>query len=190
MGGREKALITLDGRTLLEHAIDRLAPQVGPLLLNANGDPARFARFGLPVRADVIEGFGGPLVGLLTGMEWAAEVGAEWVVTVPADTPLFPRDLVERLAAAGSGGVSMATSGGQLHPVFGLWPVRLHDALRHALADGERKVQTFAERYGLARVDWPAQPADPFFNANTPGELEQLPSLARRLADGDHTAGP
>lgn len=176
MGGGDKALLTVGGRTLLEHALDRLAPQVGPVLINANGDPGRFERFGLRVRADVIAGFGGPLVGLLTGMEWAAELGLAQVVTIAADTPLFPTDLVARLAAAG-GEVAMAASGGQAHPVFALWPVRLRQALRAFLDSGQRKAMAFADGYDARVVEWPDKPADPFFNANTPADFQRLTEL-------------
>ncbi|MCR6631983.1 MAG: molybdenum cofactor guanylyltransferase MobA [Magnetospirillum sp.] len=181
MGGGDKALMEVKGKTLLDHTLARLARQVSPILLNANGDPARFARFGLEVRADVIDGYGGPLVGILTGLEWAAGLGADRLVTTAADTPLFPTDLAARLDAAvqaKGADIAMAVSAGRSHPVFALWPVSLTAELRRAVAEqGERKVEAFADRYTVARVEWPAIPLDPFFNANTPDELARLADL-------------
>lgn len=178
MGGGDKPLVTVHGRTLLERTIERLAPQVGPLLLNANGDPARFARFGLPVRADVLEGYGGPLVGILTGLEWAAHQGAQWLLTAAADTPLFPLDLGQRLraaVAAEGADMGMALSGGHSHPVFALWPVTLAADLRRAVAEHDvRKAHAFTDRFKVARVEWPQVPHDPFFNVNAPEDVVRL----------------
>lgn len=184
MGGGDKPLLAVHGKTLLDRIIERLAPQVGPLLLNANGDAARFARFGLEVRADVVDGYGGPLVGILTALDWAAERESAWLLTAAADTPLFPADLGARLAAAVAAEdaeIGMAVSGGRSHPVFALWPVRLADELRRAVVDhGLRKVEAFADRHKVARVEWPQLPYDPFFNANTPEDVARLGSLLER----------
>lgn len=177
MGGGDKPLVAIEGKTLLERTIERLAPQVGPLLLNANGDPARFAAFGLEVAADVVDGYGGPLVGVLTGLEWARAKGADWVVSAAADTPLFPADLASRLvaAAADKADIAMAQSQGRAHPVFALWPVALADDLRRAVVDeGVRKIEAFTDRYRVAKVEWPHHPYDPFFNVNTPEDVVRL----------------
>lgn len=178
MGGGDKPLIQVGGESLLERVIARLSPQTGAPLLNANGDPLRFRPYGLPVRADVIDGHGGPLVGVLTGLTWAREQGAEWIVTAAADTPLFPTDLVRRLRSARQAGntdVALAVSDGCDHPVFALWPVRLAEDLRHALVDLDlRKVGAFMDRYRVARVVWPHHPVDPFFNVNSPEDVTRL----------------
>jgi molybdopterin-guanine dinucleotide biosynthesis protein A len=162
----------LAGRPLLDHAIDRIRPQVTALTLNANGDPARFAAWGLPVLMDTSPDYPGPLAGILAGMEWAAETypSIPDIVSVPADAPFLPRDLVNRLESARADAqaeIAIAASGERTHPVVGLWPVRLAAALRRAMtADGIRRAQEFAERYGLALARYAAQPVDPFFNVN------------------------
>jgi molybdopterin-guanine dinucleotide biosynthesis protein A len=185
MGGGDKSLRRLGGRTILEHVIERARPQVAALLLNANGDPARFASFGLPVAADVVEGFAGPLAGVLTGMEWARAKRPDcaWIATMATDTPFFPRDLVARLHHAIEGAdLACASSNGRANPVFGLWPVRLADDLRRAMIEEEiRKVDVWTARYRLVEVDFPAEPFDPFFNANRP---EDLAEAERLLAGG------
>jgi len=192
MGGGDKPLITIDGLSLLERTIARLRPQAAPLVLNANGDPARFQAFGLPVVADVIEGYGGPLVGILTGLEWLAShaLDVEWMVSAAADTPIFPLDLVERLAAARAtqgADLAMACTGSRTHPVFALWPVRLAAELRHAVAEeGMRKIEAWTERYRVALVDWPDTPDDPFFNVNTPEDVVRL----GMILDGSLPAEP
>jgi molybdenum cofactor guanylyltransferase len=186
MGGGDKCLRPLGGRPLLARVIGRAAPQVRALLLNANGDPARFAAFGLPVAADVVEGFAGPLAGVLTGMEWArAELpDCPWIATIATDTPFFPEDLVARLLAAvesAAADLACAASGGRTHPVFGLWPVRLADDLRRAmLDDGIRKVDVWTARHRLAVVDFPTAPLDPFFNTNRPEDLAEAERLLGR----------
>jgi molybdenum cofactor guanylyltransferase len=185
MGGGDKCLRPLGGRPILAQVIERAAPQVAALLLNANGDPARFAGFGLPVAGDVVAGFAGPLAGVLTGMEWARAKRPDcpWIATIATDTPFFPTDLVARLLAAVAGDaaeLACAASAGRSHPVFGLWPVRLADDLRHAmLADGIRKVDVWTARYRLAPVDFPATPLDPFFNTNRPEDLAEAERLLR-----------
>jgi molybdenum cofactor guanylyltransferase len=178
MGGGDKCLLALAGRPLLARIVDIMAPQAGPIVLNANGDPARFARFGLPVAPDVVEGFAGPLAGVLTGLEWARDnaPGCGWVVSAPCDAPFLPADLVARLqAAVADEGADMAcaASGGRDHPVVGLWPVRLAADLRRAVEEeGVRKVDAWTGRYRLARVSFDAEPVDPFFNINRPEDLE------------------
>lgn len=179
MGGGDKGLLPLGGSTLLDHVIERLAPQCSGLALSANGDPARFARFGLPVLADTLPDHPGPLAGVLAGLDWAAGEGADAIVTVAADTPFLPLDLVAGLArAAGRGGVSIAASADatgspRRHPTFGLWPVALRDDLRAALASGQRKVVAWADRHGAETAIFAATDGfDPFFNVNTPQDLE------------------
>jgi molybdenum cofactor guanylyltransferase len=184
MGGGDKCLVEVGGRTLLARIMERLRPQVGPMVLNANGDPARFESYGVPVANDVIEGFPGPLAGVLTGMEWARTHAPDCthVVTVPCDAPFVPRDLVARLVAAKDAvGADMAcaTSGGRDHPVVGLWPVALAAELRRALvAEEVRKVDVWTARYSLARADFATDPVDPFFNVNAPEDV----AAAERLA--------
>lgn len=185
MGGGDKCLRPLGGRPLLAHVIDRARPQVDALVLNANGDPARFAAYTLPVLADTVPGFAGPLAGILTGLEWSAIhcPGASWLLSIATDTPLLPRDLAARLLAAVTAegaDLACASSGGRSHPVFGLWPVALAGNLRHALLDeGLRKIDAWTARWRLATVDFPVVPIDPFFNANRPEDLAE----AERLLD-------
>ncbi|HXR87946.1 MAG TPA: molybdenum cofactor guanylyltransferase MobA [Stellaceae bacterium] len=186
MGGGDKNLRPLGGKPMLAHVIERAKPQVDALVLNANGDPQRFAGFGLPIIADSISGFAGPLAGVLAGLDWAARnlPEAELVASFATDAPFFPRDLVRRLAVAleeGGFDLACAQSNGQAHPVFALWPVSLRDALREALAGGLRKVDRWTARYKLVEVEFAAEPVDPFFNANRPDDLaeaERLVTLA------------
>jgi molybdopterin-guanine dinucleotide biosynthesis protein A len=182
MGGGDKCLRPLGHGTILDAVIARARPQVAGLLLNANGDPARFAAFGLPVAADVVEGFAGPLAGVLTGMAWARlhHPDCAWIATLATDTPFFPRNLVARLHAAVLDGADLAcaASNGQAHPVFGLWPVRLEADLRQAMVEeGMRKVDSWTARYQLAQVDFPCGAVDPFFNANRPDDLAEAERL-------------
>ena len=183
MGGGDKCLRPLGGRPLLAQVIERARPQVGALLLNANGDPARFADFGLPVAGDVVPGHAGPLAGVLTGLEWARErmPGAEWVLTIATDTPFFPRDLAARLLAAVAAEraeLACAASRGRAHPVFGLWPLALAGELRQALVEEDlRKIDAWTARHRLAVVDFPADPVDPFFNTNRPDDLAEAERL-------------
>jgi molybdopterin-guanine dinucleotide biosynthesis protein A len=192
MGGGDKALRLLAGRSLLAHVVDRLRPQVATLVLNANGDPARFAGFGLPVLADGVPDFAGPLAGILAGLDWAARHRPDLshIASVATDAPFLPRDLVARLAAgleAANADLACAASGGRAHPVFGLWPVRLREDLRAALCgEGVRKVDRWTSRYRVATVPFSDQPIDPFFNANRPEDLEAAAALiavADRAAD-------
>lgn len=184
MGGGDKCLRPLGATTILARIVARAAPQVDALALNANGDPARFAAYRLPVVADSIPDFAGPLAGILAGLDWAAarSDGASHVVSFAADTPFLPRDLTARfLAAREAEGADLAcaSSGGRTHPVFGLWPVALREELRRAMRDeGIRKVDAWTSRYRLAVVDYPVAPFDPFFNTNRPDDL----AVAERLA--------
>lgn len=173
MGGGDKGLLPLGSGTVLQAVIDRIAPQVGRLAINANGDPGRFVRFGAVVLPDGLAGFPGPLAGILAAMDWAASQGATWVVTVPSDTPFVPFDLVSQLVWAAKGGapVVIAATGNRLHPTCGLWPVQLRDDLAATLARAERRVRDFADRHGAAVVSFPPGPPDPFFNINTPADL-------------------
>jgi molybdopterin-guanine dinucleotide biosynthesis protein A len=187
MGGGDKCLRPLAGRPLLRHAIDRAAPQVDTLLINANGALDRFAAFGLPVIGDAVSGFVGPLAGILSSLSWAAEhrPACTHVVSFATDVPFFPEDLVTRLEAALTAGADMACaeSGGRMQPVFGLWPVRLGDDLRRALAE-ERlyKVEDWIARFASARVPFETEPVDPFFNVNTPEDLAAAETLFNRIA--------
>jgi molybdenum cofactor guanylyltransferase len=184
MGGGDKPMRTIKGRTILERVIARLKPQCDGLILNANGDPARFAAFGLPVIADGVSDFPGPLAGILAGLDWAAAYRPEvkWILSAAADCPFLPRDLVARLDAAREmQGVELAVaaSGGQSHPVIGLWNVQLREDLRHALVQQDiRKIDRWTARYPLATVTWPTAPLDPFFNANTVDDLAEAERLA------------
>lgn len=176
MGGGDKGLREVAGKPLLDHVIARLAPQVGGLALNANGNPSRFAKYRLPVVADSLPDWPGPLAGVLAGMDWAAAQGAESVVSVAADTPFFPLDLVAQLqAAAGPSGLALAATreGGKLwrHPTFGLWPVALRDDLRAALRGGLRKVVLWTDQHGAGTAEFGTDPFDPFFNINTPEDI-------------------
>ena len=183
MGGGDKPLRRIAGRPLLDRVIERLRPQVAGLVLNANGDPARFAAYDLSVVADSIPDYAGPLAGILAGLDWTAEHRSDcpMIVSVPTDAPFLPTDLVSRMiAAVAAEGADLAcvASGGQAHPVIGLWPVRLRDDLRRALVDeGLRKVDVWTGRHSLATVAFSDRPIDPFFNANRPEDLDRAASL-------------
>ena len=184
MGGGDKPMRTIAGRTILERVIARLAPQCDGLILNANGDPSRFAGFGLAVIADGVPDYPGPLAGILAALDWAAAQRPEvkLVLSAAADCPFLPRDLVARLAAAReeqNAELAVAASGGWSHPVIGLWSVALRDALRHALVKEDiRKIDRWTARYRLATVSWPTTPLDPFFNANTVEDIAEAERLA------------
>jgi len=186
MGGGDKARLTIGGATILQRVLACIGPQCDRVVINANGDPARFADTGLPVVADSIPDFAGPLAGILAGLDWAvaAAPAATHLASFATDAPFLPRDLVQRLVAGLEGGtfdLSCAASDGRAHPVFGLWPVSLRGALRHALCDEDiRKVDRFTARYRLATIEFPTNPVDPFFNANRPEDLE----VAERLLEG------
>jgi molybdenum cofactor guanylyltransferase len=183
MGGGDKCLQELVGKPLLAYSVDVAKTQVGPLIINAAGDPARFASFNLPVVADVIDGFAGPLAGVLTGMEWAKEnqPETEWIVTFPTDAPFFPDDLVQRLmdeVEKSGAQMACARSNDRTHPVFALWPVRLAADLRRAMVEEDmRKMDGWTAHYNIAHVDWPHTPHDPFFNINRPEDLERAEGL-------------
>lgn len=188
-GQGDKGLLDIGGKPMIGHVIDRLSPQVSALVINANGDLERFAAFALPLVADTIGGHVGPLAGVLAGMRWAADNApqAQFIATVSTDAPFLPGDLVARLVVAlaeakGGRQIALARSGGHLHPVIGLWPVALADDLERALHEGVRKVLAWTDRHGTLAVDFApvskgGQEVDPFFNANTPEELD----AARRL---------
>jgi len=184
MGGGDKPLTRIGGATILSRVLERLKPQCTRVVLNANGDPARFADTGLPVIPDDVPDFAGPLAGLLAGLDWAAVHAPEvaYVASVPGDCPFLPRDLVTRLhqARAASGQpLACARSGEWRHPVVGVWPVALRADLRHALTKEDlRKIELWTARHGVALADWPAAPVDPFFNVNTPEDA----AAAERLA--------
>ena len=183
MGGGDKGLLPLGGSTLLDQVIDRLSPQVDDLALNANGDARRFAALKLPVIPDSVEGYAGPLAGVLAGLDWAATLGADCIVTAAADTPFFPCDLVPRLQLAAEGMelplVLAATPdperGCARHPTFGLWPVALRTDLRAALQDGMRKVVMWTDRHDGRIAMFPDEAA--FFNVNTQDDLRQAETM-------------
>jgi molybdenum cofactor guanylyltransferase len=184
MGGGDKPLREIAGQTILARVITRLKPQCEGLLLSANGDPLRFASFGLPVIADGVDDYPGPLAGILAGLDWAAahRPDAPWILTAPGDCPFLPRNLVVRLRdaiSAEGAELAVAASEGRSHPVIGLWKVALRGALREALlVEGLRKVESWTARCRVATVAWPAEPVDPFFNANTVEDLAKAERLA------------
>ena len=176
MGGGDKVLLNLGGATLLDRVIERLEPQVCDLALNANGDSARFSTT-LPILKDSIDGFAGPLAGVLAGLDWAAEQGYSHIVTAAADTPFFPCDLVPRLLlAAETAPIALAATPEESrinrHPTFGLWPTELRDDLRSALESGLRKVVMWTDKHGTALAEFETDPVDPFFNVNSPEDME------------------
>ena len=187
MGGGDKARIAIAGNTILHRVLARLTPQCNRVIINANGDPARFADAGLPVVSDDVPDFAGPLAGVLAGLDWAAAnvPAIEWLASVPGDCPFLPKNLVARLhearAAAGTP-LACARSGEWRHPVVGVWPVGLRADLRGALV-GEHlhKIEIWTARHGIAVADWPAEPVDPFFNVNTPDDVARAEVLARQF---------
>lgn len=189
MGGGDKGLLDLNGKPILNHVIDRLAPQVAGLALNANGDGERFAETDLPVLADSIAEYPGPLAGVLAGLDWAAEQGAETIVTAAADTPFYPDDLVAQLMQEAEGmahplvlAASRDPENGRLwrQPTFGLWPVSLRDDLRAALQGGLRKVVMWTDQHDGRLAEFPVTGIDPFFNVNTPEDLAQARAMANQ----------
>lgn len=181
MGGGDKGMMSLGEGRILDHVIARLGPQVAGMALNANGDATRFQHFGLPVISDSLADYPGPLAGVLAGLDWAADQGATAIVTAAADTPFFPQDLVAQLLQVGADMamplVLAATRDetGKLwrQPTFGLWPVALRDDLRQALQEGLRKVVLWSDRHAGRLAEFPVADVDPFFNVNTPQDLEQ-----------------
>jgi len=189
MGGGDKTRIRLGDKTILERVLARLKPQCMAIILNANGDPARFADTSLSVVADSVEGFAGPLAGILAGLDWAAAhaPAIRDIASVPGDCPFLPGDLVARLSAARqAAGVPLACarSGEWRHPVVGLWPVALREDLRKALTEENmRKIEAWTARHGVAVADWPATPIDPFFNVNTPADAAEAKRIATQQCD-------
>jgi molybdenum cofactor guanylyltransferase len=185
IGGGDKGLRKVGGQRLMDHVITRLGPQCLGLAINANGDPARFDDFGLPVLPDSLPDQPGPLAGVLAGLDWAALQGAAAIVTAAADTPFFPVDLVARLkAAAGPSGLCIAgspdeTGRVQRHPTFGLWPVALRDELRAAVTGGMRKVVTWTDAHNAGLARFGSDPFDPFFNINSPEDILRAERLMR-----------
>ena len=184
MGGGDKARIRIGEQTILERVLAGLKPQCGKVIINANGDPERFADTGLPVVADSVPDFAGPLAGILAGLDWAAanDPAVTDLVSVPGDCPFLPADLVTKLSAARAAQkapLACARSGDWRHPVVGLWPVALRDDLRRALIEeGLHKIEVWTARHGVAIADWPAAPVDPFFNVNTPEDAAEATRLA------------
>jgi molybdenum cofactor guanylyltransferase len=189
MGGGDKARIRIGGQTILERVLARFGPQCMGIILNANGDPARFVDTGLPVVPDSVPDFAGPLAGILAGLDWAAAHAPEVadIVSAPGDCPFLPDDLVARLAAARRGAgvpLACARSGEWRHPVLGLWPVALRGDLRKALVEQKlHKIEAWTARHGVAIADWPATPIDPFFNVNTPQDAAEAERLAAQQCD-------
>lgn len=190
MGGGDKGRLILQGQSMMSRVVERLAPQVAQVGLNANGDPDRFEDLGLPVFPDSIDGYAGPLAGVLAGLDWACAQGGEHIVTVAADTPFFPCDLVPQLILASEGmkvplalaatkepnGVSM------WQPTFGLWPVALREDLRGHLQNGLRKIVQWTEIHSVRQAAFSSTPFDPFFNVNTPQDLETANTLLKDRA--------
>jgi molybdopterin-guanine dinucleotide biosynthesis protein A len=188
MGGGDKARITIGGTTILQRVLTRLKPQCSRIIINANGDPSRFTDTNLPVVADSVPDFAGPLAGILAGLDWAAaNTQTEWLLSAPGDCPFLPQDLATRLHSARQAAnvpLACARSGEWRHPVVGLWPVQLRDDLRHALVDEDlHKIEIWTARHGVALADWPDAPVDPFFNVNTPEDAARAETLAKQYPD-------
>ena len=189
MGGGDKARIRIGSATILERVLARLTPQCSRIIINANGDSARFADTHLPVIADSVPDFAGPLAGILAGLDWAAAKapGCQWLASVPSDCPFLPNDLVARLHEArlvAGKPLACARSGEWRHPVVGLWPVSLRENLRRALLDeGLHKIEVWTERHGIAIAEWPSEPFDPFFNVNTPEDAARAEAITKQYPD-------
>jgi molybdopterin-guanine dinucleotide biosynthesis protein A len=189
MGGGDKARIQIGGASILQRVLACLSPQCSRVIINANGDATRFADTGLPVVADSVPDFAGPLAGILAGLDWAAQntPNLEWLVSVPGDCPFLPKDLVTRLheaRATANVRLACARSGEWRHPVVGLWPVKLREDLRHALVDENlHKIELWTARHGIAIAAWPTTPIDPFFNVNTPKNAAQAEAIAAKYPD-------
>jgi molybdopterin-guanine dinucleotide biosynthesis protein A len=184
MGGGDKALIAIGGVAILDRVLGQLRPACTGIILNANGDPTRFARYGLPVISDSVPDFAGPLAGILAGLDWAAANAPDvaWIASTPGDCPFLPGNLVPRLHEARQKAgtpLACARSGDWRHPVVAIWPVALREDLRHALIhEGLRKIEVWTARHGIAIAEWPAKPLDPFFNVNTPEDAAEAERLA------------
>jgi molybdopterin-guanine dinucleotide biosynthesis protein A len=180
MGGGDKGEALIAGKTILARVIESLRPQVDLLCLNANGDPSRFAAYGLPIIADGLADHQGPLAGILAGLGWAEEQGFAWLVTVPGDTPFLPPDLVVRLKAMSHDGSALAASGGEVHHIVGLWPFSLRHGLQERLQSSSgRKAASWTSTLHPAIAEWPVTPYDPFLNINTPDDLALAVKIAR-----------
>jgi molybdopterin-guanine dinucleotide biosynthesis protein A len=191
MGGGDKARTRVGGRTILERALACLSAQCERVIINANGNPARFADTNLPIVADSVPDFAGPLAGILAGLDWAAAHAPhiEWLASAPGDCPFLPGNLVARLhearVAAGTP-LACARSGEWRHPVVALWNVALREDLRHALIDEHlHKIEIWTARHGIAIADWPTEPTDPFFNVNTPEDAARAEKLAALQPNSD-----
>jgi molybdopterin-guanine dinucleotide biosynthesis protein A len=189
MGGGDKARIKIGSASILRRVLACLSPQCSRVIINANGDATRFADTGLPVVADSVPDFAGPLAGILAGLDWAAQntPNLEWLVSVPGDCPFLPKDLVTRLHEARDTAnvrLACARSGEWRHPVVGLWPIKLREDLRHALVDENlHKIELWTARHGIAIAAWPTTPIDPFFNVNTPKDVAQAEAIAAKYPD-------
>ena len=189
MGGGDKTLLKVGGTTILQRVLARIHPHCASIALNANGDPSRFTAYELPVVADEVPDFAGPLAGILAGLEWAARAhpAIEWIASVPGDCPFLPRDLISRLHAVRNAEgkiLACARSGEWRHPVVALWPVALRVDLRRALFDEDlHKIELFTGHYGVAVAEWPDRPVDPFMNVNTPEDLATAINIAARNRD-------
>ncbi len=186
MGGGDKGLIKIGDQTILDRALTRMKPQCSQMIINANGDPARFAFTGLPVVPDDIPDFAGPLAGILAGLDWAHTNApdTDYIVSAPGDCPFLPRELVRRLEEVRDQHgkpLACAKSGDWRHPVVGLWPVALRSDLRRALMDEQlHKIEIWTARHGVAIAEWPDQPIDPFFNVNTPEDAARANEIAEQ----------
>ena len=192
MGGGDKALLKIGGVTILDRVLATLSGQCVDIVINANGDPGRFADTGCVVVPDTVAGHPGPLAGILAGLDWLAEQnnGVEWILSVPGDCPFLPDDLVEKLHMArrkkGAGvPLACARSGEWRHPVVGLWPLALRENLRKSLVEDDmRKIEMWTGQHGVAIADWPIEPVDPFFNVNTPDDVARAEKAAAQVAGG------
>jgi molybdenum cofactor guanylyltransferase len=181
MGGREKAFLELDSKPVILHVIEQFEPQVDQLVINANGEPARFSEFGLEVVPDILTSLTTPLAGLHAALRFAKSVEADVLVTVPSDTPFLPFDLAAKLLEnPTANGAAIASSGGQDHYIIGTWNKELLDDLERAIAkDGLFRVKDWAQRALAQKVEWPVEPYDPFFNVNTPEDLLQAEQILK-----------
>jgi molybdopterin-guanine dinucleotide biosynthesis protein A len=173
MGGVDKGLQPFRGKPMAAHVIERLAPQVDELLINANRNPQAYGALGHRVIADEIEGFAGPLAGFERGL---AHARGKLIVTVPCDSPFLPHDLVARLRAAldtQGAQVAVAKTGDQAHPVFCLMRREVHESLRQFLASGQRKIDRWYSQLALVEVAFDDE-AEAFLNINTREELKGL----------------